>query len=68
MTGGYSGRFSLKFLCALICAFFAFSIAINCFESHDVRADAVVECGVHSSDRTEPAAGTVNGEVRKYGA
>lgn len=39
MSGGYSGRFSLKFLCALVCAFFAFSIAVNCFESHDVRAD-----------------------------
>ena len=40
MSGGYSGRFSLKFLCALVCAFFAFSIAVNCFESHDVRADS----------------------------
>ena len=40
MSGGYSGRFSLKFLCALVCAFFAFSIAINCFESHDVMADS----------------------------
>ena len=39
MSGGYSGRFSLKFLCALVCAFFAFSIAVNCFESHDVRAN-----------------------------
>ena len=50
MSGGYSGRFSLKFLCALICAFFAFSIAVNCFESHDVRADGGVECGVNSRD------------------
>ena len=50
MSGGYSGRFSLKFLCALVCAFFAFSIAVNCFESHDVRADGVVECGVNSSE------------------
>lgn len=40
MSGGYSGRFSLKFLCALICAFFAFSIAVNCFDSLDVRADS----------------------------
>ena len=39
MTGGYSGRFSLKFLCVLVCAFFSFSIAVNCFDSHDVRAD-----------------------------
>ena len=45
MSGGYSGRFSLKFLCALVCAFFAFSIAVNCFESHDVRADGSISIG-----------------------
>lgn len=48
MSGGYSGRFSLKFLCALVCAFFAFSIAVNCFESHDVRADGDVSVSVES--------------------
>ena len=50
MSGGYSGRFSLKFLFALVCAFFAFSIAVNCFESYDVRADGVVDCGVNSAE------------------
>ena len=51
MSGGYSGRFSLKFLCALVCAFFAFSIAVNCFESHDVRADgSISDWGVPGTD------------------
>ena len=48
MSGGYSGRFSLKFLCALVCAFFAFSIAINSFESHDVRADPNMWAGSYN--------------------
>ena len=39
MSGGYSGRFSLKFLCALVCAFFAFSIAIVVLPSNQVNAD-----------------------------
>lgn len=48
MSGGYSGRFSLKLLCAFLCAIIGFSFAVIITESQDVRADGDVFVSVES--------------------